>query len=108
MIRLDGGTQPRATLNQEWIDEYAARHGGLSREFPPVIVFHDGSVPTGSATAPPRSALAKKRGLAEIGAEVRQGTRRDAILFSVGANAVHGHRRTNDDKRRAVLHLARR
>jgi hypothetical protein len=30
---------------------------------------------------------------------------RDAILFSVGANATHGHRRTNEDKRRAVLKL---
>lgn len=32
-------------------------------------------------------------------------TRRDAILFSAGANAAHGMRRTNEDKRRAVLTL---
>ena len=31
-----------------------------------------------------------------------QGTRRDAILLSVGANAEHGLKRTNADKRRAV------
>src|ERR1700722_14805947 len=36
---------------------------------------------------------------------IRQGTRRDAVLFSVGANASHGLRRTNDDKRRAVMTL---
>ena len=30
---------------------------------------------------------------------------RDAILFSVGANAAHGLRRTNADKRRTVLLL---
>ena len=35
--------------------------------------------------------------------EVRQGTVRDAILYSVGANAKHGLRRTNADKRKAVL-----
>src|SRR3990167_2611600 len=39
-IRPDGGTQTRAGLTQETIDEYAEamREGG---EFPPVVVFHD-------------------------------------------------------------------
>jgi len=36
---------------------------------------------------------------------VKQGTERDAILYSVGANATHGMRRTNADKRRAVMRL---
>lgn len=36
---------------------------------------------------------------------MRQGGLRDAILHSAGANATHGLRRTNDDKRRAVLML---
>ena len=36
---------------------------------------------------------------------MRQGTQRDAILWSVGANASHGMRRTNQDKRRAVMRL---
>jgi hypothetical protein len=46
-----------------------------------------------------------KIGREHIEADVRQGTRRDAILHSVGANEEHGLRRTNDDKRRAVLTL---
>jgi hypothetical protein len=37
--------------------------------------------------------------------EIRQGSLRDAILFACGANAVHGLRRTNKDKRRAVRTL---
>jgi hypothetical protein len=37
-----------------------------------------------------------------IECEVRQGGLRDAILCSCGANSVHGMRRTNEDKRRAV------
>ena len=37
----------------------------------------------------------------------RQGTQRDAVLFSVGANGSHGLRRTNADKRRAVETLLR-
>lgn len=38
-------------------------------------------------------------------ADVRQGPQRDAILYSVGANADHGRARTTDDKQRAVLRL---
>lgn len=32
----------------------------------------------------------------------RPGGRADALKFALGANAVHGHRRTNADKRRCV------
>src|SRR5262245_5894376 len=35
----------------------------------------------------------------------RDGTRRDAILYAVGCNATNPERRTNEDKRRAVLML---
>jgi len=47
----------------------------------------------------------KRNGLYTVPAIVRQGTRRDAVLLSVGANATHGFRRTNADKRRSVLAL---
>jgi hypothetical protein len=49
-----------------------------------------------SLTRPAGFAMGLKR------AARRQFNRRDALLFSVGANAIHGHRRTNEDKRRAV------
>ena len=39
---------------------------------------------------------------AEIAADVRQGTRRDALLFAAGANSSHGLSRTTADKRRAI------
>lgn len=41
----------------------------------------------------------------EVPAKVRQGDRRRAILHSVAANAAHGLRRSNADKRRAVMTL---
>ena len=43
----------------------------------------------------------------EIAADVRDGSRRDAILYSLSANANHGLRRSNDDKRKAVVFALR-
>ncbi len=102
-IRQDGGTQPRAILNGNWIEEYA--HDMLAGAvFPPVIVFHDGT-DYWLADGFHRVGAAEAAGATEIEADVRQGTVRDAILFSVSANAAHGQRRTNEDKRRAVHRL---
>jgi hypothetical protein len=39
----------------------------------------------------------------DLEAEIRRGTQRDAVKFSLGANNDHGLRRTNEDKHRAVL-----
>src|SRR5262249_9474907 len=54
-----------------------------------------------------RVEAARHANLTEIDADVREGTQRDALLFAVGANATHGLRRTNADKRRAVCLLLR-
>jgi hypothetical protein len=40
-----------------------------------------------------------------IPARLTSGTKDDAILYAAGANATHGLRRTQDDKRKAVLTL---
>lgn len=114
-IRTDGGTQARAALDLATVAEYAeswrqlaARANGLN-EMPPIIVYYDGTdhwladgfhrlaaykqfLESGSASASPRA----------IRALVLQGTRRDAVLAACGANATHGLRRTNADKRRAI------
>ncbi len=104
-IRTDGGTQPRAQMNPVTVENYAEdMQSGAA--FPPIVVFYDGS-DYWLADGFHRLAAAKRAELEHIKADVRQGTRRDAVLFSVGANATHGLRRTNDDKRRAVLTLLR-
>jgi hypothetical protein len=103
VIRMDGGTQPRATLKEELVEEYRAEMAA-GAEFPPVIVFYDGENHW-LADGFHRVQARKRTGHGDIAAEVRQGTKRDAILHSVGANAAHGMRRTNDDKRRSVLTL---
>lgn len=103
IIRVDGGTQSRALLQDSVIEEYAAAiRAGIS--FPAIVVFYDGNdhwLADGFHRVRAFAAAGKDR----IPADVRQGTRRDAILFSVGANETHGLRRTNDDKRRAVQTL---
>ncbi|WP_313607341.1 ParB N-terminal domain-containing protein [Rhizobium sp.] len=100
-IRTDGGTQSRASLNEHVAGEYAElmRSGAV---FPPLVVFHDGA-DYWLADGFHRYEALRLTGSNDVEADIRQGTRRDAILHSVGANASHGLRRTNEDKRRAVL-----
>ena len=102
-IRIDGGTQPRQYMNEEVVSEYVELLQE-NVEFPPVVVFHDGANHW-LADGFHRFFANKKAGFLDIEADVREGSRRDAILFSVGANANHGVRRTNDDKRKAVSTL---
>lgn len=99
-IRIDGGTQSRVQLNQDTVDEYAeAYKAGAS--FPAVIVFFDGT-DRWLADGFHRYFGAKKAGLEKIFEEVIPGTQRDAVLYSLKANATHGLKRTNADKRKAV------
>ncbi len=102
-IRVDGGTQPRAFVDPEIVQEYAdAMADGAA--FPPVEVFDDG-VSFWLADGFTRYHAATSLGLAEIEANVHEGSQRDAILFSCSANAEHGARRTVQDMTRAVMTL---
>lgn len=104
-IRIDGGTQPRAQINEAVVSEYAeALTDGA--KLPAVVVFHDGA-DYWLADGFHRFHAHRKIGALDIEADVRQGTKRDAVLYSVGANHAHGLRRTNEDKRNAVLTLLR-
>jgi hypothetical protein len=104
VIRLDGGTQPRAGIDQAVVADYANDMEANGAEFPPVQVVYDGEA-YWLWDGFHRLHARKRNGLHTAPAIVRQGTRRDAVLLSVGANATHGFRRTNEDKRRAVMAL---
>lgn len=104
-IRIDGGTQSRAGLDQPTVQHYA-EDLAEGATFPPVVVFHDGAV-YWLADGFHRHAAHVQAGIKKIAAELRQGTARDAILHSVGANAVHGLRRSRADTWRAVETLLR-
>jgi hypothetical protein len=102
-IKVDGGLQSRAEINNQVIAEYTEviRNGG---KMPPVTVFFDGTK-YHLADGWHRYFAHKEAGFADIEADIKDGTHRDAILYSVGANDAHGLRRSNEDKRKAVMTL---
>lgn len=102
-IRIDGGTQLRVELDQETVGEYAEKMAA-GEQFPPLIGYRDG-VNVWLAGGFHRFFAAQQAGLKEVAVEVRVGTQRDAVLFAAGDNAKHGLRRSNADKRKAVLML---
>lgn len=105
-IRRDCGTQIRAGMTEDAVTEYAeAIRGGVT--LPPVTVYR---TPDGQHLLVDgfhRLEARSRCGLDAIVVEVIEGTERDAILHAVGANAQHGVRRSNEDKRRAVETLLR-
>lgn len=101
LIRTDGGTQSRLEIDQTTVDDYA-RQIEEGAKFPPVTVFNDG-IDTYLADGFHRYFAHLKADKASIDADVRQGTLRDAVLFSLAANALHGKQRTNADKRKVIM-----
>lgn len=103
LIRTDGGTQMRVALSQETYLDYRDKWlAGV--DFDPIDVFHDGAA-YWLADGFHRYFGAREAKLPTIPCKVHKGTQRDAILFAAGANAGHGLRRTNEDKRMAVTAL---
>ena len=102
LIEVTAGTQVRFKIDQEIVDEYAGaiEAGGI---FPPLVVF----APKNSqryilADGFHRLAACKKLGRETIGVEVNKGGVHEALHFALGANAEHGLRRSNADKRHMV------
>jgi hypothetical protein len=52
-----------------------------------------------------RVAAAQQAGMTELPFTEKSGTYREALLFSLSVNATHGLRRSNADKRKAVMTL---
>ena len=101
-IRTDGGTQPRLELDQNLVKEYAEvmREGVV---FPPVEVFHDGSV-YWLVDGFHRYFGYKANGLTSIEAIVHTGTLREAQFYAWKANNKHGNRLKAEDIR-AILRI---
>ncbi len=104
-IRADERAQPRVGVDGDRVAEYVA---DMKRRdtFPPLVVFED---PAGGffwlADGFHRYRAAENLDRKKIKCDVRKGGLREAILYSCRANATHGLRRTNEDKRAAVAKL---
>lgn len=99
-IRVDGGTQSRVAINQDAVAEYAQVISD-GDTLPAITVFLDGA-DYWLADGFHRLFAHKAAKKASILADVLTGTCRDAVLYSLAANTVHGLRPNNDDKRKAV------
>jgi len=108
-LRIDPAVQQRVGGNsKKLIAEYAeAMRGGAA--FPPPVVFGEGGADHHLADGFHRVAAHRLAhpDAQEIECEVHPGGHDDALLFACGANASHGQRRSNADKRKAVLALLR-
>lgn len=100
-IRDDGGTQTRAELRADAIDDYAEAMR-LGAKFPPVDVFLDKAGNYWLSDGFHRYQAACKAELERLAANIHKGELRDAIWFALSANTANGLRRTNPDKRRCV------
>jgi len=98
-IRADGGTQMREAIDAVTVATYAGviEDGGI---FPPVVVFYDGA-DYWLADGFHRLAAHKEAGEQKIAADVRSGTRIDAVAYAMGANHDNGLPRKEGDYRRA-------
>lgn len=101
-IRLDGGTQRRKGLIEDHVQNLTEvlLGGGLMRDNP--ILYFDGK-DYWLADGFHRFHAHKRAGFTDINCEVRIGTKRDAFIYSLGANADHGIPRTNEEKRDSVI-----
>jgi hypothetical protein len=102
-ITLDSELQPRVKLDDSTVARYveALQRGD---KFPAVTVFYDGGK-YWLADGFHRVSAAKQAGIAEIEVEIRDGGKKEALLFSVAANEEHGLPRTQADRRKAVTTL---
>jgi hypothetical protein len=101
IIRLDGGTQARVSLNTDVVAEYAA-HLQEGDIFPPITVFHDGS-DHWLADGFHRYMAHKQNGETEIECDLKTGTLEDAKLWAYGANGKRGLSMSREDKRKVIL-----
>ena len=100
-IIIDQGTQIRVAIDQKTVTEYA--EAIMHKEvLPPLTVFSDG-IKYYLADGFHRYFAYKNTVTPEVEVEVQKGTLRNAIEYALSANSKHGLKRTNEDKRNAVI-----
>lgn len=110
-IDLSAGAQMRVERSEATVDEYAeAMKGGAV--FPMPVVYCERIDAEGRpldalilADGFHRVAAARRAEVVSITVELRQGTRREAVLHAMKANTEHGLRPSRADTRKAVVTL---
>jgi hypothetical protein len=102
-IVINGGTQSRDKIDENVVADYADKMLA-GAQFPPLEVFHDG-VTYWLADGFHRYFAARRAKSPGFKCNIHEGTQRDAILFSYGANKTHGLQRTAATKRRIVTNM---
>jgi len=100
-IRVDGGTQLRAAIDDATVREYAEAIAAGGK-FPRVVLYQDG-IKLWLGDGFHRYFAHRRAGCEQIDALIYPGTQRDAILYAAGCNS--GLRRTAADIERAVRTL---
>lgn len=103
-IVIDAGTQQRVSKTDSVIDEYCESIK-CGAKFPQLTVFTNGVEYYLVDGFHRYFAYKKAGGIDFVDADIHEGTKRDAILYSASVNGTHGLRLTNQDKRKHVLVL---
>lgn len=104
LIEIAAELQMRVKLDESVVSDYADLYRTKKKNLPPADVFCDGSA-YWLCDGFHRYFGAKQADRATLPVVLHKGTKRDAILFAAGANAEHGLRRSQEDKRKAVMAL---
>ncbi len=99
------GSRSRAGIDRAVVADYADAMEA-DAVFPPIIAVYDGTQ-YWPGDGFHRIAAARRIARETISADVRDGGQRDALLLAASANANHGLRRTQADKRRSIETLLR-
>jgi len=99
-IDLDVSIQCRANIDTGTVNEYAECMTE-GNKFPPIIVFGT-EKKSWIGDGWHRVLAGKQIALVKIDADLRSGSRIDALKHALQSNTLHGNRRNNADKRRCV------
>lgn len=104
-IKVDAGTQVRASMDPESVKTYAEAlkaNAAARPDHDPVVVFRTATGENVLASGFHWVAAARLANVPELRVKVEKGTVRDALLYAMGTNEAHGLRLTNADKRHKV------